>query len=212
LAFTDITERLASEKAIRERDAAEIRAVESRAAQQRNLELADQQAALRRVATLVARGASPSEVFAAVSNELARVLHVVNAGLLRFEPDGTGFVVAVQYEAGITEMPVTGERIPLAGDDVGARVLHTGRPARIDNHAHAPGPEAERIRNRASTRSSEYRLLSTAAFGARQSSGRGASSPCRRTPRRESATSPIWSQPRLPTPPLDPNCRRVKMS
>jgi len=146
LAFTDITERLALEKAIRERDAAEIRAAESRAAQQRNLELADQQAALRRVATLVARGASPSEVFAAVSNELARVLHVVNAGLLRFEPDGTGFVVAVQYEAGITEMPVTGERIPLAGDDVGARVLHTGRPARIDNHARAPGPEAERIR------------------------------------------------------------------
>ena len=146
MAFTDITERLASEKAIRERDAAEIRAAESRAAQQRNLELADQQAALRRVATVVARGASPSEVFAAVSNELARVLHVVNAGLLRFEPDGTGFVVAVQYEAGITEMPVTGERIPLAGDDVGARVLHTGRPARIDNHARAPGPEAERIR------------------------------------------------------------------
>jgi GAF domain-containing protein len=146
LAFTDITERLASEKAIRERDAAEIRAVESRAAQQRNLELADQQAALRRVATLVARGASPSDVFAAVSNELARVLHVVNAGLLRFEPDGTGLVVAVQYEAGITEMPVTGERIPLAGDDVGARLLHTGPPARIDNHARALGPEAERIR------------------------------------------------------------------
>jgi PAS domain S-box-containing protein len=146
LAFTDITERLASEKAIRERDAAEIRAVESRAAQQRNLELADQQAALRRVATLVARGASPSEVFAAVSNELARVLRVVNAGLLRFEPDATGLVVAVQYEAEITQMPVTGERIPLAGDDVGARVLHTGRPARIDNHARALGPEAERIR------------------------------------------------------------------
>jgi hypothetical protein len=58
LAFTDITDRLASEKAIRERDAAEIRAAESRAAQQRNLELADQQAALRRVATVVARGAS----------------------------------------------------------------------------------------------------------------------------------------------------------
>jgi PAS domain S-box-containing protein len=146
LAFTDISERLASEKAIRERDAAEIHAAESRAAQQRNLELADQQAALRRVATLVARGASPSEVFAAVSNELAHVLHVVNAGLLRFEPDATGLVVAVQYEAGITQMPVTGERIPLAGDDVGARVLHTGRPARIDNHARAPGPEAERIR------------------------------------------------------------------
>jgi signal transduction histidine kinase len=40
LAFTDITERLASEKAIRERDAAEIRAAESRAAQRRILESA----------------------------------------------------------------------------------------------------------------------------------------------------------------------------
>jgi PAS domain S-box-containing protein len=108
--------------------------------------LAQQQAALRRVATLVARGTSPSKVFAAVADELARVLHVINAGLLRYEPDGTGFVVAVRYEPGITEMPVTGERIPLAGDDVGALVLRTGRPARIDDHTQAAGPEAERIR------------------------------------------------------------------
>jgi len=108
--------------------------------------LADQQAALRRVATAVARGASPSEVFAAVSDELAGVLHVVNAGLLRYEPDGTGLVIAVHNEQGITTMPLSGERIPLEGDDVGARVLHTGRPARIDDHANAPGSEAERIR------------------------------------------------------------------
>ena len=108
--------------------------------------LAEQQAALRRVATLVARGVSPSEVFAAVADELARCLHVVNAGLLRYEPDGTGYVAAVRYEPGITKMPVTGERIPLAGDDVGARVLHTGRAARMDSHEGAQGPEAERIR------------------------------------------------------------------
>jgi signal transduction histidine kinase len=108
--------------------------------------LAEQQAALRRVATLVARGVSPSEVFAAVADELARCLHVVNAGLLCYEPDGTGFVAAVRYEPGITKMPVTGERIPLAGDDVGARVLQTGRAARIDGHQDARGPEAERIR------------------------------------------------------------------
>jgi signal transduction histidine kinase len=108
--------------------------------------LADEQAALRRVATLVARGASPAEVFAAVSDELARHLDVVNAGLLRFEADGTGYVVAVRYEPGITRMPVTGEHIPLAGDDVGARVLHTARAARIDNHENVEGPEAARIR------------------------------------------------------------------
>ena len=108
--------------------------------------LAEQQAALRRVAMLVARGATPPEVFGAVADELARCLHVVNAGLLRYEADGTGYVVAVQYEPGITNMPVTGEHIPLGGDDVGALVLRTGRAARIDNHDNASGPEAARIR------------------------------------------------------------------
>jgi signal transduction histidine kinase len=108
--------------------------------------LAEQQTALRRVATLVARGADPSEVFAAVADELARCLHVVNAGLLRYEADGTGYVVAVQYQPEITTMPVTGEHIPLGGDDVGALVLRTGRAVRIDNHDSASGPEAARIR------------------------------------------------------------------
>jgi signal transduction histidine kinase len=109
--------------------------------------LAEHQAALRRVATCVARGASPSEVFTAVSDELARCLHAVNAGLLRYEPDGTGYVVDVRYEPGITNMPVTGESIPLAGDDVGALVLRTGRVARIDGHEGVVGPEAKRIRD-----------------------------------------------------------------
>jgi signal transduction histidine kinase len=109
--------------------------------------LAEHQAALRRVATLVARGANPTEVFAAVSDELARCLHAVNAGLLRYEPDGSGCIVDVQYEPGITNMPVAGERIPLTGDDVGALVLRTGRVARIDSHDGVRGPEAERVRD-----------------------------------------------------------------
>jgi len=108
--------------------------------------LAEHQAGLRRVATCVARGASPSEVFTAVSEELARCLHAVNAGILRYEPDGTGYLVDVQYEPGVTNMPVTGERIPLTGDDVGSLVLRTGRAARIDNHDNVSGPEAARIR------------------------------------------------------------------
>jgi signal transduction histidine kinase len=108
--------------------------------------LADLQAALRRVAALVARGASPPEVFAAVADELARRLDVVNAGLLRFDADGTGYVVAVQYEPAITKMPVTGERIQLAGDDIGAVVLRTRRAARIDNHENVSGPESARVR------------------------------------------------------------------
>ena len=136
----DVTDRRHEQDALRQAQAATVASRDALSL------LAEQQAALRRVATHVARGASPSEVFAAVADELVRVLHVINAGLLRFEPDGTGFVVAVQYEPGITNMPVTGERIPLAGEDVGARVLRTGRPARIDDPTHTTGPEAERIR------------------------------------------------------------------
>ncbi|MFC0451250.1 DUF4118 domain-containing protein [Rhodococcus jostii] len=108
--------------------------------------LAEHQAALRRVATLAARGASPPEVFTAVAEELALWLHVVNAVLLRYEGDGTGTLVAVRYESGITRMPVTGDRIPTAGDDVGAIVSRTGRTARIDNHAQVGGAIATRIR------------------------------------------------------------------
>jgi PAS domain S-box-containing protein len=136
----DVTERRREQDELHEAQAV------AEASRDRISQLAEQQAALRRVATLVAHGASPSKVFAAVADELAGVLNVVNAGLLKYETDGTGLVVAVRYEPGITQMPNIGERIPLAGDDVGARVWHTGLPARINDHANTPGAEAERIR------------------------------------------------------------------
>jgi PAS domain S-box-containing protein len=107
--------------------------------------LADEQSALRRVATLVAQGAGPAEVFATVADELARYLDTTNAGLIRYEADGTAYVVSAQYEPGITTMPVTGEHFPL-GDHVGGRVLRTGRAARIDNHENVSGPGAARVR------------------------------------------------------------------
>ena len=58
---------------------------ESRAALAR---LAEEQAALRRVATLVARGAAPEEVFAAVAEEVGQLLPVDSATLCRYESDG----------------------------------------------------------------------------------------------------------------------------
>ena len=51
--------------------------------------LAEQQASLRRVATLVARGVDPSDVFAVVADELARCLNVAYATLVRRDSDGT---------------------------------------------------------------------------------------------------------------------------
>ena len=48
-------------------------------------QLADEQAALRRVATLVARETSPAEVFAAVTEEVGRLLAIDIATMLRYE-------------------------------------------------------------------------------------------------------------------------------
>jgi GAF domain-containing protein len=57
--------------------------------QARLRQIADEQAALRRVATLVARGAAPEEVFTAVAGEVGQLLPVDQAALCRYEPDGT---------------------------------------------------------------------------------------------------------------------------
>jgi signal transduction histidine kinase len=70
LAFTDITERLASEKAIRERDAAEIRAAESQAAQRRILESAT--AARHQLARDLHDGAQQRLVILLLGLQLAR--------------------------------------------------------------------------------------------------------------------------------------------
>jgi PAS domain S-box-containing protein len=107
--------------------------------------LAEQQAALRRVATLVARGVTPSAVFSAVARELARSLGVHNSALIRYEPDGTATLLAARDEPGLKKMPV-GDRFPVEGENVAAMVHHTGRAARMNSHANASGSVAARIR------------------------------------------------------------------
>jgi signal transduction histidine kinase len=106
--------------------------------------LADLQASLRRVATLVACGVDPPVVFTAVADELARCVGVQHSTLVRFEPEGTGLFLAGHHGAERAEMAV-GQRFPLGGGSIAAMVLRTGRPARIDRpHGDdAPGPAAE---------------------------------------------------------------------
>jgi PAS domain S-box-containing protein len=99
--------------------------------------LADEQAALRRVATLVAREPSPSEVFAAVAEEVGRVLRVGIVLMFRYEGDETGTVVAYWGDGGGV-MPV-GTRSTLEGENLAARVLRTAQPARIDDYSKASG-------------------------------------------------------------------------
>jgi signal transduction histidine kinase len=107
--------------------------------------LADEQAALRRVATLVARESSPAEVFAAVTEEVGRLLHVEDTKMIRYEPDGTATVMASWGELDATI--AVGTSWGLEGDNVSARVQRTGRAARIDDYANAAGPLAVFLRN-----------------------------------------------------------------
>jgi len=100
--------------------------------------LAEEQAALRRVATLVARGVPPEELFAAVTEEAGRLLSVKYAGLGRYEPDGAFTVVAWSGTGDLA--PPVGSRQILGGKNVSTLVFETGRPARIDDYADVSGP------------------------------------------------------------------------
>jgi len=110
--------------------------------------LAAEQAALRRLATLVARGVEPVEVFDAVAEEMRRCVHADIAGLWRFETDGEITIVATAADpAALAKWPV-GMRTPVEGNTLAALVQHSGRPARIDSYDNAAGPIAARARRR----------------------------------------------------------------
>jgi signal transduction histidine kinase len=111
-------------------------------AQTERARLAEEQAALRRVATMVARGAPPGEIFAAVAREIAQVLHVEMLTIDRYEPDNSSTVLASIEDPGF---PV-GSNWPLDGPSLGARVLATGSPARVDDYDDLDSSAAAAIR------------------------------------------------------------------
>ena len=125
---------------------------------------ADEQAALRRVATLVARAAPPEEVFAAVTEEAGRLLGADYTTMARYDPDGTRTVVAAWSSTG-TVFPV-GTRWSLGGRNVTTLVFQTGRAARIDDYAEATGPSPRPPASSASARRSACRSASRAGCGA----------------------------------------------
>ena len=109
-----------------------------------NDRIAGEQAALRRVATLVAGAAAPEEVFAAVAEEAGRLLGAHHATMSRYDPDGTGRVVASWSGTGAA-FPV-GTCLPLGGRNAHTLVFQTQRPARISDYADASGPTGEAAR------------------------------------------------------------------
>jgi hypothetical protein len=106
------------------------------------------QAALRRLATLVARGAEPAEVFDAVVNEMRRCASAHTAGLWRYESNNEMTKLAAAEHPGLrlAEWPV-GTRSPIDGGTLAGMVRRTGRPARMDSYENSTGSLAARIRD-----------------------------------------------------------------
>jgi len=108
---------------------------ERRRAESELRRLAGEQAARRRVATLVARGVSPTEVFSAVAEEVEQLLDAHATAIGRLEPDGTMAIVASSGTAR-DELPV-GSRLKLESKMALTAVVRTGRPARVDSYSRA---------------------------------------------------------------------------
>jgi signal transduction histidine kinase len=127
-------------------------------------QLADEMAALRRVATLVARGARPAEVFSAVADELGHLFGAEASFVSRVElssrhrPGPAGepseeygelagtCVVAASYGRTREAVPV-GFRFQLVPGSVSTTALRTGRPARVSGDELANGPYGELTRS-----------------------------------------------------------------
>ena len=145
--------------------------------------IAGEQAALRRVATLVARAAPPQEVFAAVAAESGLLLAVDFAVLVRFDPSDTLEVVGTWTSTGAPAPTPVGGRVPLGGRNVTTAVWRTGRPgsttttpsrARLARPPPVTGGSARRW---------AYRSASRAGCGALSSWRLPAGSSCRPMPR-----------------------------
>jgi signal transduction histidine kinase len=109
--------------------------------------LAEEQSALRRVATLVASSPEPEAVFQAVAEEAGRLLHARSAATIRYERDQ-----ALTVGRWADDDPggfMVGTSVPLADSDgLTAIVARTGRPARIEDYANVRGQAAELMRER----------------------------------------------------------------
>jgi signal transduction histidine kinase len=104
--------------------------------------LAKEQAALRRVATLVAQAVPPSEIFETVTREVGLLSGADLARMERYESDGTVTGIAAWTREDDPRLAV-GTRFALTGVSIAAGVRETGRPVRVESFANASGPIAQ---------------------------------------------------------------------
>ena len=138
-----IEERAGAEEALRQtRNELVATAVSNAQAREDLQRLADQQTALRRVATLVVQGKAEADVFALAAREVAQVFGVPTVTIDRYDSDAHSTVVASVDDPGF---PV-GSRWPLDGPSLGATVLETGRAARIEDYTDLQSTSAAAMR------------------------------------------------------------------
>jgi signal transduction histidine kinase len=116
-------------------------AASSRREAQEAARLGLEQAALRRVATLVARGAPPAEIFTTVADEVGPLLGADVTGITRFEGDGTVTIVACRGWQ--NEELAVGRCVTLEPSGAIWSVFRTGRPVRIDDYGAIAGHFAD---------------------------------------------------------------------
>jgi signal transduction histidine kinase len=104
-------------------------AIESAGAHQAVQRLLEEQAALRRVATLVAQGVRPDEIFAAVSDEVGRLVGTDSATVVKFDDDGPA-IVFVGVASNMSDAYPLGARWEFEDGMASAEVYRTGRSAR----------------------------------------------------------------------------------
>jgi signal transduction histidine kinase len=104
-----------------------------------------EQAALRRVATMVAGGTPAPDLFGRVCEELGALLAVKSTDMIRYERDGFATVVGTWTGNETPGFPV-GERVPVEGDTVTGKLYRSGRPERVDDYGEVDGELAERLR------------------------------------------------------------------
>jgi signal transduction histidine kinase len=108
-------------------------------------QMAEEQAALRRVATAVAAERDPGDVFGLVTEEVGRLLNAQTSNLVRYEGDGTALVVGGWSQGDVGSVPV-GDTVPLDGETAATRVWRTGRPSRVDSYERLSGVLAAQLR------------------------------------------------------------------
>jgi signal transduction histidine kinase len=119
--FTDAGDRLAEERLRREQEMILV--------------------AQRRIATVVAGGAPPAEVFAAIAEQVGDVIGLPLVVVWRYESDGVGVVISAWGELRHQFEP--GSRWPLDGGAVCALLRKVGHPRRVEDFADVPGTLAD---------------------------------------------------------------------